>query len=120
MRKPTSQWLPLINEYIAHWTEYGEDKQVAGKTLVQFQALADSVLAAIKTCEDLNHQAELAAARRDADAETLYSAMRAYNQYVSAMEGPNSDHAKTAPRLSKRTRASSGGSGALKPPTITG
>jgi hypothetical protein len=120
MRKPTAEWLPLINEYIAHWTEYGDDREVAGKTLVQFQALADALLAALKTCEDLDHQAELAAGRRDADAEILYGAMRAYNQYISAMEGPTSDHAKTAPRLSKRSRSSSGGSGGLTPPTITG
>ena len=119
-KKAMSEWLPLINEYLSHWEQYGDDKEVAGKTLVQFQALADALLAAIKTCEDLDHQAELAAGRRDADAGALYGAMRAYNQSLSAMEGPNSEHARTAPRLTKRRRSSSGGSGELRPPTITG
>ena len=70
--------------------------------------------------KELKHQAELAAARRDADVQTLYAAMRAYNSYIRAMVAPDSGHAKTAPRLAKHRRSSGGVPTALKPPTTGG
>jgi len=120
MRRATSEWLPPINEYKAHWTEYGPDRQVAGKTLAEFEGLAEAVLVALKECEDLRHQAELAAARRDADGQALYAAMRAYNGYVRAMEGPGLEHVRTAPRLAKHRRSAGNAPPASTPPTTVG
>jgi len=118
MRMAWSDWRPLIQEFVNHWTAFGAGTSVAGKTLVEFQTTADALEAAIDTCTSLEHQLELAARTRDIAAEAAYAAMKSYTDGIKAMEGRDSAQATTLPRLTRRRRSSSGGGGAPQPPTV--
>ena len=113
-----SEWGPLIQEFVAHWTEYGAETSVAGKTLTEFQATTAALEAAVDTCTSLEHQLELAARTRDVAAEAAYASMKSYTDGIKAIEGRNSAQAATLPKLTRRRRSSSGGDGAPQPPTV--
>ena len=113
-----ADWTPLIQEFVAHWTKYGAAKEVAGKTLAEFQTAAAELKTHMDTCAALEHDLELEARQRDSSAETLYEAMKSYSDGVKAAEGRTSAHAETLPRLSPRRRSSANDSDAPQPPTV--
>ncbi|NCO40374.1 MAG: hypothetical protein COZ06_33520 [Armatimonadetes bacterium CG_4_10_14_3_um_filter_66_18] len=99
-----TEYHTLVDQFAAHWKEYGETKEVAGRTLAEFQTLAQAALAKIETWTTLQERLSVAAAERDQAVEELEGAMIAYRDGVRGAAGRHSPAAESLPKASKGGR----------------